>query len=73
MAKCLKPLANEIDQAVEVYPKTVPRVDYGTEVNIECQYGSQMINRTLYCSYNVMTGQYEMMGDAAECPGISNV
>ncbi|CAC5408148.1 unnamed protein product [Mytilus coruscus] len=70
MATCPTPTQASIARSTNIYPAG-PSVDYETEVNIECQNGSMKINRTLYCSYNVMTGGYELLGDAPECPEIN--
>lgn len=68
VATCLTPTTGSIARSTNIYPSG-STVDYNKEVNIECQYGSIKINRTLYCSYNVMSGVYELLGDAPECPG----
>jgi hypothetical protein len=40
-----------IPRSVNIYPGESTSVPYGEVVHIECQYGSNRINRTLYCSY----------------------
>ncbi|XP_063446928.1 sushi, von Willebrand factor type A, EGF and pentraxin domain-containing protein 1-like [Mytilus trossulus] len=69
MATCPTPTTGSIERSTNIYPAG-PTVDYNKEVNIECQYGSKKMNRTLYCSYNVMNSEYELLGDAQECPEI---
>ncbi|VDH98941.1 Hypothetical predicted protein [Mytilus galloprovincialis] len=69
LATCPTPTTGSIARSTNIYPSG-STVDYNKEVNIECQYGSMKINRTLYCSYNVMSGRYELLGDAPECPEI---
>ena len=67
-ATCTTPTMITIPRSVNIYPGESTSVPYGEVVRIECQYGSNRINRTLYCSY-AGNGMYSLQGDSAECPG----
>jgi hypothetical protein len=66
-ATCTTPTIT-IPRSVNIYSGESTSVPYGEMVHIECQYGSNRINRTLYCSY-AGNGMYTLQGDSAECPG----
>ena len=66
---CTTPAMADIERSTNIYPAESMTVNYGTEVKIECQYGSVRINRTLYCSYKG-NGKYDLLGDEPVCPGL---
>lgn len=53
------------------YNRIIPNdtsVDFGTDVTIECRYGTRFRNLSLYCGESGVA-TYTLLGDNLTCPG----
>lgn len=54
------------------YNRIIPNdtsVDFGTDVTIECRYGTGFRNLSLYCGESGVA-TYTLLGDNLTCPGL---
>lgn len=65
---CLIPVLSSDPNYKRIIPNDTS-VDFGTDVTIECRYGTGFRNLSLYCGESGVA-TYELLGDNLTCPGL---
>ncbi|XP_056017716.1 sushi, von Willebrand factor type A, EGF and pentraxin domain-containing protein 1-like isoform X1 [Ostrea edulis] len=66
---CMTPTLNSDPYYNKIFPSENSAVEFGTEVIIECKYGSKFRNLSLYCGESSLS-KYNLLGDNLTCPVI---
>lgn len=64
----MTPTLNSDPNYNKIFPSENSAVEFGTEVIIECKYGSKFRNLSLYCGESSLS-KYDLLGDNLTCPG----
>lgn len=67
---CVTPNLSADPNYNRIFPNENTSVDFGTDVTIECRYGTGFRNLSLYCGESGVA-TYTLLGDNLTCPGQS--